>query len=296
MASNDSTVSMGNAIRGSFLTSEDYHIPADAGDYIGSDGYLYCGKCRTRKEFRRFMEPLNGWMIVPCMCKCQQAERDAQRAQEQHRKEQALVRSLFKYSLVDERFHTATFANFRETPENSRALTVCKNYVRYFDKMCESSTGLLMYGSPGTGKTFAAACIANELMQRGVPVMVTSIVKLTSGSNFSDGLQEILAKMKSAHLLVLDDLGTERNTDFKAEQIFDVINSRYASKRPMIITTNVSLDAMKTESDLRYSRIYDRILEVCHPVRMEWESFRVKAVRASYSSTKALLESRCERQ
>lgn len=282
---------IGDGLRDIIAKDESYHIPADEGDFVNEDGYLCCGKCKTPKEFRRFLDPpLSCWMIVPTMCKCQQKELEAQEAEEQRRKDQLLVDSLFRFSLVDERFRESTFDNFREIPENTRALTICKNYVRHFDAMYESSTGLLMYGSPGTGKTFSAACIANALMAKGVPVLVTSIVKLTSTSIFSDDLQEILAKMKSARLLVLDDFGAERNTDFKVEQIFDVIDSRYASKRPMIITTNIPLDNFKSDPDIRRRRIYDRILEVCHPVKMDWESFRTKAVRASYDNTKRILE------
>ncbi len=283
--------SVGDAIRSVMAKDESYHIPADDGDYVDDDNYLCCGKCKTRKEFRRFMEPpLSFWMVEPIMCRCQIAAYDAAQEEEQRRKDQLLVDSLRRFSLVDERFRESTFDNFREIPENARALTVCKNYVRHFDVMCENSTGLLMYGSPGSGKTFSAACIANALMAQGVPVLVTSIVKLTSTSIFSDDLQEILAKMKSAKLLILDDFGAERNTDFKAEQIFDVIDSRYASKRPMIITTNIPLDNFKSDPDIRRRRIYDRILEVCHPVKMDWESFRTKAVRASYNKTKSILE------
>lgn len=278
-------------LRKSFAKDDSYHIPADEGDFVNEDGYLCCGKCGTPKEFRRFMEPpLNFWMIVPSMCKCRQEEYAAEQADQARREELMVVNELFKYSLTDARFRESTFDNFRATPENTRALTICKNYVQHFDAMYESSTGLLMYGSPGTGKTFSAACIANALMAKGVPVLVTSIVKLTNTSIFSDDLQEILVKMKSARLLVLDDFGAERNTDFKVEQIFDVIDSRYASKRPMIITTNIPLDNFKSDPDIRRRRIYDRILEVCHPVKMDWESFRTKAVRASYDNTKRILE------
>lgn len=281
---------IGDGLRELIAKDESYHIPADEGDFVNEDGYLCCGKCGTPKEFRRFMEPpLSCWMIVPSMCKCRQEEYAAEQADQVRRKELMVVNELFKFSLTDERFRESTFDNFRATPENTRALTICKNYVQHFDAMYESSTGLLMYGSPGTGKTFSAACIANALMAKGVPVLVTSIVKLTNTSIFSDDLQEILVKMKSARLLILDDFGAERNTDFKVEQIFDVIDSRYASKRPMIITTNIPLDNFKSDPDVRRRRIYDRILEVCHPVKMDWESFRTKAVRDSYDNTKRIL-------
>lgn len=287
----DALQPIGYGLRNLIAKDEGYHIPASAGDFVNEAGYLCCGKCKTPKEFRLFLDPpLSCWMVEPSMCKCQQAAYDAEQAEMERHKERLAVDELFKFSLVDERFHESVFEKFCETPENARSFTVCKNYVRHFDDMYKSSTGLLLYGSPGTGKTFAAACIANALMKRGVPVLVTSIVKLTNASIFSDDLQEILRKMKNARLLVLDDFGAERDSDFKVEQIFDVIDSRYASKRPMIITTNIPLDNFKRDPDIRRRRIYDRILEVCHPVKMDWESFRVKSVKATYDETKRILE------
>lgn len=283
--------SMADVVRNAMAKDENYHIPADEGDYVDEDNYLCCGKCRTHKEFRRYMEPpLGFWMIVPSMCKCRLDESKKREEEEKRRQEQLVVDELLRFSLVDDRFRESTFDRFRVIPENRKALTICQNYVKHFDAMYESSTGLLMYGPTGTGKTFAAACIGNELMRQGIPVLATSIVRLTNTSIFDDDLKLILRKMKSARLLILDDLGAERDTDFKVEQIFDVIDSRYASKRPMIITTNTPLDSFKSETDIRRRRIYDRILEVCHPVKMEWESFRTKAVRASYNKTKSILE------
>lgn len=286
---NDKMMSIGDLFSHAFRhKNESYHIDADDGDYIDADNYLCCGVCGKHKEFRRYMEPANFWLIEPVMCNCRKAEYEREQFAAQMERERQAVDRLFEYSLVDERFRKSTFENFRETPENARALGICRRYVEHFDEMYKRSTGLLMYGSPGTGKTFSAACIANALMTKGIPVLVTSIVKLTQG--YGDELQERLLQMKRARLLVLDDFGAERNTDFKAEQIFDVIDTRYASKQPMIITTNIPLDGFKTDTDMRRRRIYDRILEVCHPVRMEWESFRTRSVKESYKTTKSILE------
>lgn len=280
---------IGDALERSLASlGSDDHIPADPGDYIGSDGYLHCGTCKRRKEYRLNLPGRETPIVVPTMCQCRIDERDREEREQQLRRERLVVDELFSYSLTDERFKEATFDRFKETPDNVKALRVARNYVEHFDELYAANTGLLMYGPPGTGKTFAAACIANALMERGIPVLVTSIVKLTSG--YSDELQTILRKMKSARLLVLDDFGAERNTDFKAEQIFDVIDTRYNSKRPMIITTNLTLDNIKNDPDMRRRRVNDRILEVCHPVRMVWDSWRKTNVMQKYNATISILE------
>lgn len=260
------------------------HIASEPGDFIGCDELLHCGVCGEAKEHRF---PFNG-RYVPCICKCQRDKLQQEEAERQRQRELDRVKELAAYSLVDERFHESTFDRFyATTPEDQRVLRICRNYVEHFDEMLAHNVGLLFYGSPGTGKTFAASCIANALMERRVTVLVTSIVRLTANM-FGDDLNELLHRMNTARLLVLDDFGAERNTDFKAEQIFAVIDARYAAKKPMIITTN--LTDFKTETDVRRRRVYDRIFEVCTPIKMDGESKRRAEGQKKRDSIRAILE------
>ena len=75
-------------------------------------------------------------------------------------------------------------------------------------------------------------------------------------------------------LLILDDLGAERNTSYGKECVFDVVNRRLLSGKPMIITTNITLSAMQKATGLDDRRIYNRILEVCVPILFNGENFR----------------------
>ena len=260
------------------------HVEARPGDYMGDDGVLHCGVCGKPKE-HRFKH--NG-RFVGCICQCEKDEMEREEAERQRQRELDRVKELASYSLVDERFHESTFDRFiASTPEDQRVLRICRNYVEHFDEMLAHNAGLIFYGSPGTGKTFAASCIANALMERRVPVLVTSIVRLTANM-FGDDLNELLFRMNTARLLVLDDFGAERNTEFKAEQIFTVIDARYAAKKPMIITTN--LTDFKTETDVRRKRVYDRIFEVCTPIKMDGESKRRAEGQKKRDSIRALLE------
>lgn len=260
------------------------HIPAEPGDFIGDDGLLHCGVCGTKKEC---IFPLSGH-YVPCICQCRKDEIAREEAEKERQRELDRVKELAAYSLVDERFHESTFDRFVvTTPDDQRVLRICRNYVDHFDEMLANNAGLLFFGSPGTGKTFAASCIANALMEKRVPVLVTSIVRLTANM-FGDDLNELLFRMNTARLLVLDDFGAERNTEFKAEQIFTVIDARYAAKKPMIITTN--LTDFKTEVDVRRKRVYDRIFEVCTPIKMDGESKRRAEGKKKRDSIRAILE------
>lgn len=96
--------------------------------------------------------------------------------------------------------------------------------------------------------------------------------------------------MNSASLVILDDLGAERNTDYALEIVYNVIDSRYRSRKPMIITTNLTLSEMQNPPDIRYSRIYDRIFEVCYPVEFTGKSLRMKEAASRFDDMKSLLE------
>lgn len=89
---------------------------------------------------------------------------------------------------------------------------------------------------------------------------MTSFVKLLDTmKGFQSDDQAMIAKLNKAKLLIIDDLGAERSTDTALEKVYNIVDSRYRAKRPVILTTNLGIDEMKETLDIRYSRIYDRI-------------------------------------
>ena len=143
----------------------------------------------------------------------------------------------------------------------------------------------------GTGKTFAAACIANYLLERRIPVVMTSFVKLLdSMKSFRDEDESLIVRLNKAKLLVIDDLGAERDTDFALEKVYNVVDSRYRAKRPIILTTNLSMEEMKENLDIRYTRIYDRIFEMCYPMQFKGLSWRKGEAARRYNDMKSFLE------
>ena len=91
------------------------------------------------------------------------------------------------------------------------------------------------------------------------------------------------------YFLSARDLGAERKSEFMKEMVYNIIDSRYRSGLPMIITTNLSMDEMKNPGNMEYERIYDRILERCFPIKVEGTSKRRKAIRNSYDEMKNTL-------
>ncbi len=92
--------------------------------------------------------------------------------------------------------------------------------------------------------------------------------------NFGADRDSYMTSLMRPELLILDNLGAERNTIFGKERVFDVINRRRLTGKPMIITTNIPIATMKKAASLDERRIYDRILEVCVPIRFDGENFR----------------------
>lgn len=92
--------------------------------------------------------------------------------------------------------------------------------------------------------------------------------------NFGTDRDHYMKSLMRPDLLILDDLGAERNTSFGKERVFDVVDKRLLTGKPMIVTTNIPLSVMKQAADLDDRRIYDRILEVCVPIMFDGDSFR----------------------
>lgn len=264
--------------------------PAENGDYE-NDGILYCGKCHTP---RRKKIDINGEMtIVPVMCKCREEKRAWEEEQERKIKEMERINGIRRGSLIDKMFMNSTFDNARVNSSNERIVKICKRYAERFDEMIEKNQGLLFYGDVGTGKTYMAACISNYLMEHLTPVVMTSFVKLlqnTASFRPEEDESEYLSKLNKAKLLVIDDLGAERDSTYALEKVYNIVDSRYRAKLPVIFTTNLTLGEMKANTDMRYARIYDRIFEMCYPVEFTGTSWRRRQAKNRYDEMKSLLE------
>ena len=270
--------------------------PKDDSDYINpDDGLLYCGKCRTRKQHLLEMPVKEGeekvFSKVPVVCDCRKKEIEEEERRRKERKAMEIVQKLRSRSLMDDKFRDQTFDMFRTTKDNERALKLCRRYADGFDQMLERNQGLLFWGDVGTGKTFSAACIANALLDRRIPVVMTSFVKLLeSVQGFKEDEEKLMDQLNRAKLLIIDDLGAERGTEFALEKVYNIIDSRYRARLPMILTTNLDLEDMKRVTDIRYSRIYDRIFEVCYPVKFTGPSFRKVEANRRFREMRDFLE------
>ena len=179
------------------------------------------------------------------------------------------TQSNLKGLLEQENFEHFNFdyysSNYRDrlSGQNSRELATrayqeCMNFIHNFDT---EHGNLLLFGNTGIGKTFLSHCIAKEVMDS-----LHSVLYLTASEFFDALLEKALTRndescllyeqIHQCDLLIIDDLGTERNTDFVVSQLFVCLNDRILNRKSTIISTNLTLEEIKTNyTERTFSRI-----------------------------------------
>lgn len=268
-------------------------IHMDEGDYIGEDGLLHCGKCKGKKQTRL---PASNFtrgkeVVVRCICKCQVEENRRREEAEKRKEAMERIERLKSASLIDDKLRNTRLCTFQKDADNQKVYALAERYVEKFDEMYRERQGLLFWGTVGTGKSYTAACIANELLERNIPVVMTSFVKILQNIQGNPEEEKVfMNRLNDARLLIIDDLGTERNTDYALEKVYNIIDSRYRAGKPLILTTNMTVKEMQDNTDIRYKRIYDRIFEMCFPVRVPGRSWREKEAAKRFDEMKKLME------
>lgn len=277
----------------SILPQDIEKVQANEGDYIGKDGLLYCGKCKGKKQTRLPASELSGGRerVVRCICQCQ-VEANKRREEKEERKETIVrIRRLRDSSLIDDKLKNVRLSTFQKDADNQKLYMLAEKYVSNFDEMYKNRQGILFWGAVGTGKSYTAACIANELMDQMTPVIMTSFVKILQNIQGKQEEEKVFMNMlNDASLLIIDDLGTERNTDYALEKVYNIIDSRYRIGKPLILTTNMTMKEMQETTDIRYKRIYDRIFEMCFPAKATGKSWREKEAAQRFDKMKKLME------
>lgn len=210
-------------------------------------------------------------------CKCE-LERQAQ--EEARRKEyerKARIERLFDLAELGPRFAECTFESWIARPGSERCLEAAKNFAEHFDRHQVSGEGLLMFGNPGNGKSHLAAAIVNAVIPRGKACVFRSVPALlkklqeTYRADARVSESEILAVLQDADLVVLDDLGAEKMTEWAESMLYYIVDQRYRWRKPLIVTTNCDLEELEERIG---TRTFDRLLEMCVLVENRATSYR----------------------
>ena len=228
---------------------------AREGDFEDERGVLICGKCgEPRQTLIEYPTGSGVMRAFPIICRCDREEDEAFRNRMARQRFEAQIGKLRKTGLTDEAYKAYTFQN--DDLRNPRLSELCRRYVKHWEEMRANGTGLLFYGDTGGGKSFYACCIANALLDIGVPVLVTRLADLVR--NRLDQTS-ITVKPADFSLIVLDDIGVENAT----ATAFNIVDDIYRAGIPLIVTTNLAPQELKAPETLEQQRIYDRIIERC---------------------------------
>lgn len=238
------------------------------GDYWGNDGLLYCGKCNTPRSFLadESCGELAG-RIIPTPCKC---EREAE-AVEKEAERTKRVEELRKSCLPLAEMQAARF----EGADESKAVNIARRYEDAWEKVRAENIGLLFCGNTGSGKSYAALCICNALIDREIPARYITVPEAVSAMREGGEARQKLEKhVKGAPLLVLDDFGAEGSSDYAQSLVCQLVDLRARSGKPLIVTTNYPLSMFQGGADELHARAADRIVGMCVPVSVVGESRR----------------------
>lgn len=292
------------------FTPEEVFINSD--DILELQDYKYpeipeeqhCKFCNKKLAWRGVLNPLEkksvlNWIsIMDCDCKEFQEEKQRLKEKEEkaklekeefERKQAELekIRLLFKNSNVSKRGLKRTFESFEVNNINGRAYEIARKYAEDWDKFKEDGTGLIFIGKFGTGKTHLAFAIANYLLNNGVPVIFETLInlmeklKLSYGRTESLDYYDIIKLYCECDLLIIDDLGKEKLSEWVLEKLFQIINSRYENMLPIIITTNYNeeqiINRLSSNNDgVAAKSLVSRLNEICLEVDMNFGDYRKK--------------------
>lgn len=260
--------------------------PFDEDDYVGEDGLVRCGRCGTPKQAR--VEWGGAELVLSVACQC---EVDARERQGAARRAAARIRRIESSPSHQLHMEPDASAEFGLASDDKRGFRVVREYARKWNAMEAGGHGLVLIGPPGTGKTFAASCLANFLRHDCKAVLFTTVSRAENVLWDAKGAERtrVLEGVRAYDLLIVDDLGAERDSSYMDSRAFDLVDACYRSGRPMVVTTNVPLSRLKDPKGLARTRIYDRVLERCQPVIFDGTSYRAARAAENREAVRRIL-------
>ena len=246
-------------------------------EYLAADGLLRCKICGGKRETMTPGIPALG--IAPrkvgCWCGCP-TDYDKMKEREKLWKMETNRNVCFQDA---KKFLGWTFD--KDDGRHEDLINAAKAYADQFPEHLKNGKGLLLYGDIGTGKSVAAACIAHAILAKGYRPKMTSISTVADELWNAEDKAAYLQHLAKYDLLILDDLGTERKSEYMQEMAYKIINARYVAGGPMIVTTNLTKDELGKPAEMGYKRIYSRILENCLAINVDGTDRRMVAAGAN---------------
>lgn len=201
------------------------------------------------------------------------------------------VEKIIKNSKMSKRNLSYKFENFEPNTSNKKVFNNFKNYSEKLVNGIEKK-GLILVGNNGVGKTHLACSIANKLIENGIPVIYGTLINLLAELKNSYEIDNSISEMEiiklyeNVDLLIIDDLGKEKPSEWGLEKLFTIINSRYENNLPVIITTNYNQNSLVQRLSINgeietAKSIISRLYEMCYLVKIDDIDHRIKKKKVS---------------
>jgi DNA replication protein DnaC len=220
---------------------------------------------------------------IETRCPACESEREAEWQRREREQEQRKLRSRIeeakKACAIPARFAMATFDGYEaRTNEQAKALATAKAFAEKFTDLSASGANLIFSGNPGTGKTHLAAAIANRLLDQGRRVFYRRVYELLreikdSWAQDSEASEsEVVRKYSKVELLILDEVGVQFGKDSDKILMFELLDNRYANRKPSVIVSNLDEEGM---TQFLGERVIDRLCDSSSAmVAFNWDSYR----------------------
>lgn len=275
---------------------------------IDKNDYIECEYCKNKLYRKTIDWNLYGTKRVMKLdyerCNCKDAQKywneyDMKKLQmfEEEKKLRKMqefankVDKIIKNSKMSKRNLNYKFDNFEVNSNNKKVYQSLKNYSEKLVNEVERK-GLILVGNNGVGKTHLACSIANELIKNGIPIIYGTLINLLAELKNTYDVYNNISEMKiiklyeKVDLLIIDDLGKEKPSEWGLEKLFTIINSRYENNLPVIITTNYNqnslIDRLSINGEIETAKsIISRLYEMCYLVKIEDRDHRIKNKKVS---------------
>jgi DNA replication protein DnaC len=195
-------------------------------------------------------------------CSCRDAEIKAEDAKRRARELEAARQRRRQWADIPDMFSGATLKGYRRVPGTEGAFEAVKDYLLNREENFRTGRGLILMGAVGCGKTHLGCAILNCALQDGYRAVYWNVPQqlemMMYGHSDEEEQVRILDKAILAQVLLLDDLGAEKSSEWTRKELMVILDERYRNNKPTIITSNLMLtdnELRKTCGDRAYSRL-----------------------------------------
>jgi DNA replication protein DnaC len=238
-----------------------------------------CGKCRWGELATTYSRPLGGWQTTFCDCEYGQKLKLAKERQRQAQIAEQWGERVMAAGIPD-RFREADAGDYVVVDSVEDDIW---HYAPPYDQLekavnVKDGKGAYLWGGVGTGKTHAAVALLGILIEDGYRAQFVSVPDLldqirATFNRSGESVEDVCERPRNGELVLLDDLGAEKPSEWVREKLYQIINARYNARRCTIVTSNKSPEQLAKQIG---DRAVSRLMEMCEPIKFEGPDRRLK--------------------